>query len=316
MSDEQSATTAAAAGEWSSDVLKAVDSIPEAATDTPIESTAVEAIETEFVNVDAVGTEGIVIETTETVEVVEHIPEKKEDEQDKDTMIASLWAQVATLTEKVVSLEAKLALSERAAEANAAPKLVHANKGRAAPRRVKVTTTSTASGDEQDPDVNRDSATTPEPQKENAETEEVTTPQQETRKKIANMSGVPMFGGAAGFNPFANGASPTNVLLKSRSSVTSGTGRTGAPSEAEIADALAKFDEIRDWVTTSLGDDEVAKNATSSTFCSEFLKDGSVLCRLVSTLFPAHAVKSKPGKFLFVHKENLVITSRRVPQQE
>ncbi|KAJ3025583.1 UNVERIFIED_CONTAM: Anaphase-promoting complex subunit 5 [Siphonaria sp. JEL0065] len=309
MSDEskQPDATAATEGEWASDVLKTVDSTVGVTTDAPVE--AVESAEAQPVNgttpVAAETTETIVIETTETVEVVKHIEEQKE-EQDKDAIIAALHAQVANLTEKIATLEAKLALNERAAEANAAPKLVHANKGRAAPRRVKVATT-TESGDEQDTQANSDAAASPVPQQENAEPEETTTPQQEARKKIANMGGVSMFGGAAGFNPFANGASPTNVLLKSRSSVTSGAGGASGPSKSDIADALAKFDEVRDWVATSLGEDEAVKNSTSATFYSEILKDGSILCRLVSTLFPSHAVKFKPGKFLFIHKENLTV---------
>ncbi|KAI9345614.1 calponin homology domain-containing protein [Obelidium mucronatum] len=116
------------------------------------------------------------------------------------------------------------------------------------------------------------------------------------------MGGVSAFGGVGGFNPFANGASPTNVLLKSRSSVTNSS--VGGLSETDLTEACGKFEEIRDWIAESLGD-EMIKNSTSDSFCSELLKDGSVLCRLFSALYPAQAIKYKPGKFLFIHKENL-----------
>ncbi|ORY50937.1 hypothetical protein BCR33DRAFT_762503 [Rhizoclosmatium globosum] len=240
---------------------------------TPLDSTA------DTVVVETVVTTEVVIleddKAEEAIAATESVAQAESNESsDSAALIADLRAQVAALTQKVASLEAKLALAERANEAAAAPRLVHATKARAGPRRAKAASTEDHADQENEeaPNANRD-ATTPEPH-DGAENEEPTTPQQTIQKKIATMGGVSAFGGA-GFNPFAGGASP-NVLLKSRSSVTNSS--VGGPSEAEAAEALGKADEVKEWVGTTLGDENV-KNATNEIFCGELLKDGTLLCR-------------------------------------
>ncbi|KAI8620387.1 hypothetical protein BC830DRAFT_1099376 [Chytriomyces sp. MP71] len=225
-----------------------------------------------------------------------------EESVDKDAVIAALRDEVASLKANVSALEARLAIADRANEAHAQPKLVHANKGRANPRKAKATLLADKESNDKDEDEKEES--NDEDVTEHKENEPETPEQVEKsfKKKITTMGGVSMFGGAApGFNPFA-GASPTSIQLKARPSVTASASNAGT-SEADAAEAVLKLDETRNWIATTLADESV--KSADIAFGSELLKDGSILCRLVSTLFPNHAVKSKPGKFIFIHKENL-----------
>ncbi|KAJ3338872.1 hypothetical protein HDU83_007863 [Entophlyctis luteolus] len=237
--------------------------------------------------------------TTESAETSEltaksiEAADEPESPVDKDAIIVDLREQVATLTKKVAELEAKLAFAE-SNEPSEKPKpaLVHVTKGRANPHRKKesavakseeeVVGSSLRSNDDTETDDGGNASPV------------------DVKKKIAHIGGVSAFGGA-GFNPFAMGGSPNAAQLKTRSSTSDKSG--GLTEEAE-AEAVEKFDEIRQWATTVL-QGAVTFGNSPQTFCGETLRDGSVLCRLVSALFPEYAVKAKAGKFVFIHKENL-----------
>ncbi|KAJ3249371.1 hypothetical protein HDU78_003157 [Chytriomyces hyalinus] len=225
--------------------------------------------------------------------------------EDTNALIASLRNQVAVLTAKNADLEARLALAEQSVRANAQPKLVHPAKSRPNPRRTNATAASTnATPDANDKenekdtelDINANKDTTTET---TTETEtDIVSEESQFKKKINTMGGVSMFGGAApGFNPFAGGGSPTAIHLKARSSV------ADSSNDTDAKDAVAKLDEVREWMAGVLSDESI--KADSVVFGAELLKDGSVLCRLVSALFPSHPAKFKPGKFIFIHKENI-----------
>ncbi|KAJ3128026.1 hypothetical protein HK100_009421 [Physocladia obscura] len=265
-------------------------------------------------------------EKTETVETVETVEVEETETRetpgdgdgnggaDKDATIRQLRDQVARLTLKVEQLEAEAAAHALASSApRPKPLLAHPARGRATPHR-KLQKPSTA-----DPDADSDLHPDPDPDAADTENPDTTDPtaesvpdsppsQPDLRKKIASMGGVSAFG-AVGFNPFAGG-SPSSVLLKPRSS-------DANANESEAVDALAnKFEDVRDWIastldsnpdlsaTSSVSNSNPIANADRDTFFA-LLKDGNILCRLISVLFPAHAVKPKPGKFVFIHKENV-----------
>ncbi|KAJ3199185.1 hypothetical protein HDU82_000662 [Entophlyctis luteolus] len=210
--------------------------------------------------------------TTESAETSEltaksiEAADEPESPVDKDAIIVDLREQVATLTKKVAELEAKLAFAE-SNEPSEKPKpaLVHVTKGRANPHRKKesavakseeeVVGSSLRSNDDTETDDGGNASPV------------------DVKKKIAHIGGVSAFGGA-GFNPFAMGGSPNAAQLKTRSSTSDKSG--GLTEEAE-AEAVEKFDEIRQWATTVL--------------------QGAVTFE--------YAVKAKAGKFVFIHKENL-----------
>ncbi|KAI8838797.1 hypothetical protein BJ741DRAFT_600614 [Chytriomyces cf. hyalinus JEL632] len=222
--------------------------------------------------------------------------------EDTNALIASLRNQVAVLTAKNADLEARLALAEQSARANAQPKLVHPAKSRPNPRRTNATAaTANPSTDykenEKDTQLDSDAKDTITDPTQETTTEPVSEESQ-FKKKINTMGGVSMFGGAApGFNPFAGGGSPTAIHLKARSSV------ADSSNDTDAKEAVAKLDEVREWMAGILSDESIKTD--SVVFGAELLKDGSVLCRLVSALFPSNPAKFKPGKFIFIHKENI-----------
>ncbi|KAJ3232050.1 hypothetical protein HDU77_000926, partial [Chytriomyces hyalinus] len=177
-------------------------------------------------------------------------------------------------------------------------------KSRPNPRRTNATAASTnpttdANDKENEKDTELDINANKDTTETTTETEtDIVSEESQFKKKINTMGGVSMFGGAApGFNPFAGGGSPTAIHLKARSSV------ADSSNDTDAKDAVAKLDEVREWMAGVLSDESI--KAESVVFGAELLKDGSVLCRLVSALFPSHPAKFKPGKFIFIHKENI-----------
>ncbi|KAJ3240467.1 hypothetical protein HDU81_003608 [Chytriomyces hyalinus] len=219
--------------------------------------------------------------------------------EDTAALIASLRNQVAVLTAKNADLEARLALAEQSVRANAQPKLVHPAKSRPNPRRTNATAASNPSTEDKENEKDTDPESTTKNTADQETTDEpVVSEESQFKKKINTMGGVSMFGGAApGFNPFAGGGSPTAIHLKARSSV------ADSSNDTEAKEAVAKLDEVREWMAGVLSDESIKSD--SVVFGAELLKDGSVLCRLVSALFPSNPAKFKPGKFIFIHKENM-----------
>ncbi|KAJ1532441.1 hypothetical protein HK405_001111, partial [Cladochytrium tenue] len=249
-------------------------------------------------------------------------------------------AEVAGLKKRLDDRSAFDALSQAATPS----KLAHATKGRAHPRRAaKESSSSTSSHSSASAKDATDAAdtvaapvSTAEPE---AEADAAAPPPPEPgseafRRKIATMGGVSAFGG---FNPFAGGAVPSPSRLRgarggtvvptpfagdagvqpdpaalrspTRTGSASSVGSLGAAStpvhaEIDLDAAAAAEDDLRAWVAEVVADPAVAKDS-GKTF-SECLKDGVVLCKLITALRPdSQPVKAKGGKFTFIHKENI-----------
>ncbi|KAJ3323890.1 Transgelin [Blyttiomyces sp. JEL0837] len=218
----------------------------------------------------------------------------------KDIEIDFLKKRVAELENEVSELKKKL--DDRSAMNAFQPqsKLSHVTKGRAHPRRAakrEEDAGEASPAGEESGDLDKESA---EPSTESPSATEPADPAVEFKKKIATMGGVNAFG--MGFNPFAGVSNPTAVL-KSRSSMASQ--RTNSGSEfIDASVALESEGEIRNWIAETVGDDALkADSGKGST--GELLKDGVVLCKLATALKPETPVKSKGGKFAFIHQENL-----------
>ncbi len=79
--------------------------------------------------------------------------------------------------------------------------------------------------------------------------------------------------------------------------------------------------EIKDWIKTILNDQLQPKELSTSTDLIEFLKDGSVLCELVNTVWGPQTIKIKESKMAFFQMENIekfltFIKSQGLPQDE
>ncbi|KAJ3288205.1 Calponin-3 [Borealophlyctis nickersoniae] len=117
-------------------------------------------------------------------------------------------------------------------------------------------------------------------------------PQEEVRRKIANMGG--------GFNPLA-GMGGSGIGINPLASLgTSGHQlKRGSISRSDEADDVDET-EIRAWVARVVGDEEVKDGPAKDVF-----RNGTVLCRLVNTLKPGLNIKINTGKFPFMHMENI-----------
>ncbi|KAI8849930.1 calponin homology domain-containing protein [Chytridium lagenaria] len=189
---------------------------------------------------------------------------------------------VSELEAQVEELKSQLTASSTLdAVAITGPKLSHATKSRVNPRKPVKREPETSSTVEANIDAapTTPTATTP------------TDPADDLKKKIAVMGGVSALGG---FNPFAGGSAP---LLKSR---VARTGSSSSQDLTEFAEAAEHEDEIVAWVNEKTGD------VVEKGLLHEMLKDGHVLCKLVSAVHPEGKVtKVKAGKFAFIYQENV-----------
>ncbi|KAJ3196783.1 hypothetical protein HDU67_003939, partial [Dinochytrium kinnereticum] len=225
--------------------------------------------------------------------------------EDKDAEIARLRSRVAELEREVESLKGKIASSSALDSVSAAsgPKLSHATKARINPRKParKDTCESTSRIDSQiDIDPDSPSPSTPTATEPAEDTpKEVDPTSTEFKKKINLMGGVSALGG---FNPFAGGGAP---ILKPRASNTSRTGSSSSQDFSDLAAAAEAEDEIREWMVEKTGETSVGKENGVPLW--EGLKDGHVLCKLVTAIHPENKVtKAKSGKFVLIYQENVM----------